>query len=310
MVQQTIKPTRVSQPSEIATIIQIETDKSLKRSSTSIHLTTAATYLTSSMKKDIMSEFPKLKTSTLGITATSVRALPTTLEFSPSIQMASTSISPSFSSFITPSSVSATAPVRQQAVTLDVIRREIVKKLGSEVQNGMKIFFSPPKEIGQTVRPATSRPRVSRFPASPKRPEVPNTQFVSVSNILDRFYPNYITPLLLSLAQPSTTALKPSTGCDVNSDEFRCKARGIYQQSPGISKWCEINCRASNCVTFMCECSCEDKTISQNTSCHAIADFHGVEGMDQWCRANCKVGYCPANTCSVEDCINKPLHEI
>ena len=206
------------------------------------------------------------------------------------------------------SAVSTAPPVRPRVITLDDIRRQIVKKLGSEVANGMKVFFSPPKETGQTPRPVTQRPHVGRLPVAPQRPEVPNTQFVSVSNILDRFYPNpnYITPLLFSLAQPNTSGSKTSNGCDVTSDEFRCKARGIYNQSPGISKWCEINCRASNCVTFMCECSCEDKKSSQqNTSCHAIAEFHGVEGMDQWCIANCKVGYCPANTCSVDDCVNK-----
>lgn len=216
---------------------------------------------------------------------------------SSSATMTSLNISPTA---VTSAITFSTTRTQQQVVSLDAIRREIVRQLGHEVQNGMKRLFAVPKVADHTVSPVTQR----SFPTVQLRPDVPNTQVVSVSNILDRFYPNYIAPFFFSLTQKRRSGLKLPVACDVMSDEFRCKARGIYNQSPGISNWCEINCRARNCVTFMCECSCEDRQ-SQNSSCHAIAEFHGVEGMDQWCIANCKVGYCPANTCSVEDCVNK-----
>lgn len=197
-----------------------------------------------------------------------------------------------------------------------------MNQLGNEVTGGIKLFSQPSsgvkkglpdsqrtgsavdsRRVGSAVRGTQHSFRT--FTERPIQTDVPNTQFVSVSNILDRFYPNYVSPLLYSFTRPRSSGMNLGPGCDVNSDEFRCKARGIYNQSPGISKWCEVNCRASNCVSFMCQCGCEDasKRRPQNTSCHAIADFHGVEGMDEWCTANCKVGYCPANTCSIEDCL-------
>ena len=210
---------------------------------------------------------------------------------------------------------------------MDSIRKDIVNHLGTEVTGGIKLFSrtvktSPINTVSTTHSASVNnRSRAvssvrtplqngfRTFTERPIRTDVPNTQFVSVSNILDRFYPNYVSPLLYSLTRPSASGMNLGVGCDVNSDEFRCKARGIYNNSPGISRWCEINCRASNCVSFMCECGCEDtsKRKPQNSSCHAIADFHGVEGMDEWCIANCKVGYCPANTCSIEDCMPTPI---
>ncbi|KAL4216302.1 hypothetical protein ACF0H5_024028 [Mactra antiquata] len=206
---------------------------------------------------------------------------------------------------ISPPSLTRTSPKTffggpQRVKTLSDVRKSI---LGSELQSGAAVFLNPPpKGIG--VNTITNTPLVrppvrgGRFQV-PSRSTVPNTHFPSVSNILNRFY---MTPFLF----PGSNINLPP-GCDVFSDEFRCKARGIYNQSPGISKWCEINCRASNCVPFMCECSCEDKMKNQTSKCHAIAEFHGVEGMDLWCVANCKVGYCPANTCSVEDCLRSNI---
>lgn len=212
----------------------------------------------------------------------------------------------------------------KSTITLDSIRKEIVNQLGNEVTGGIKLFSQPARSGAK--RPTSSTHRTGSFgdrthagtgsigsnqrgfrtfTERPVRTDVPNTQFVSVSNILDRFYPNYVSPLLYSLARPRASGMNLGPGCDVNSDEFRCKARGIYNHSPGISQWCEINCKASNCVSFMCECGCEDtsRRRPQNSSCHAIAEFQGVDGMDEWCTANCKVGYCPANTCSIEDCL-------
>ncbi|XP_045183844.1 uncharacterized protein LOC123542202 [Mercenaria mercenaria] len=311
-----IQPTRSTQQNPNTTIIEEKIDTSMKQLASIIDHTSAPTTTHLSPSREVVSLPPILNIPTLNVTSVNNVVKSIHLQQTHLAKVKTTSISPTLRTSVTSPSIispsgaprvlmTAAPRVGQQVITLDAIRREIVKKLGSEVTNGMKIFFTPPKETGQTPRPVTSRPQHVRLPAAPPRPEVPNTQFVSVSNILDRFYPNYITPLLFSLAQPKTSGSKTTAGCDVTSDEFRCKARGIYNQSPGISKWCEINCRASNCVTFMCECSCEDKAKSQNTSCHAIAEFHGVEGMDQWCIANCKVGYCPANTCSVEDCMNK-----
>ena len=211
--------------------------------------------------------------------------------------------------FTTPA-VGTTPTIQQRAIASDRIRQEIIKMIGQEVPtptntNNVKVFFTLPKIDNRAfTRPLMVPEPTRKF--SFLQTDIPNTQYVSVSSILDRFYPNYITPFLFSLSKPRPRPRPKPRGqrnCDVTSDEFRCVARGIYNQSPGISKWCERNCKARNCVTFMCECFCEDKHRIQNTSCHAIKEFKGMEAMDQWCIANCKVGYCPPNTCSVEDCL-------
>ena len=211
------------------------------------------------------------------------------------------------------SDVSITSGPLRKAIPLEDIRKELLKRIGDNNQgNGqeVKVFFTPPTA---TVTGVTTAASISKISVQANKPTTvasasaaSNTQFVSVSNILERFYPdypNFITPFLVSITTRRGSRLKLPAGCDVTSDEFRCVARGIYNQSPGISQWCEMNCRAGNCATFMCDCFCEDKRRTQNTSCHAIAEFSGVVGMDQWCLANCKVGYCPPNTCSVEDCL-------
>lgn len=214
---------------------------------------------------------------------------------------------------IKPGSVVDSSSVKKQQVTpLDAIRREIVKHVNVDIANGNKVFFSPPNDLLITdigILPTVPKPQTSlettrRLNNIPQPiPDLPNTQFVSVSNILERFYPNFISPLLFNLAKTPTSLSLPA-GCEITSDEFRCVPRGIYNRSPGISQWCEMNCRAGNCVLFMCECFCEDVRRSQNNSCHAIAEFMGVEAMDAWCIANCKVGYCPPSTCSQDDCLS------
>ena len=176
--------------------------------------------------------------------------------------------------------------------------------------NGEKIVFTVPKigklsdsaltvkpvELGTTARPVPVRTAT-----------VPNTQFVSVSNILSRFFPEYTPPFIFPLRGKSLASLTLPSGCDVTSDEFKCVARGIYNQSPGVNKWCEMNCKVNNCVSFMCECSCEEKFTANISRCRAVNKFRGVEGMDQWCAANCKVGYCPPQMCSLPHCISSSL---
>ncbi|KAL3885301.1 hypothetical protein ACJMK2_025381 [Sinanodonta woodiana] len=163
----------------------------------------------------------------------------------------------------------------------------------------------PPKVIVPTA--TAVRPLASTIPPSSV---TDNTQFVSVSDILNRFYPNYIPPYIfppMLLPDPETWPGRrrqaQNTTCNVSSENFRCVGSGIYQRSLGINHWCELNCRVNNCIIFMCTCSCDDVIPLVKSKCHAVGEFRGVEGMDQWCTANCKVGYCPSNTCSVQDCM-------
>ena len=173
--------------------------------------------------------------------------------------------------------------------------------------NGEKMVFTVPK-IGKLNTSVPMKPielgHVTPRPPVGLHSTVPNTQFVSVSNILSRFFPEYTPPFMFTLRDRGLSPLMFYPGCNVNSDEFRCVARGIYKQSPGINKWCEVNCKMNNCVHFMCDCSCEDKFSPRISRCRAVNKFRRVEGMDQWCAANCKVGYCPSAMCSIPHCIN------
>ena len=176
------------------------------------------------------------------------------------------------------------------------------------LSNGEKIVFTVPK-IGKLDDSVTVKPTVlptTGSSVSVRATTSPNTQFVSVSNILSRFFPEYTPPFMFPLRGKSLTSLPLPHRCDVTSDEFRCVARGIYNLSPGVNKWCELNCKANNCVTFMCKCSCEEK-LSTRSRCRAVNKFRRVEGMDQWCAANCKVGYCPPHMCSIPHCIGSDL---
>jgi len=276
--------------------------------------------VTSAAQSHKPTQSPEVTTTTLAITRGKPQTVTTSVDRR---QVPTTTASVTVSQMTAPP---AATSKQRKPWTLEEIRREIVRMLGSDVSNNKRFLFTSPAPTPVVVAPVTPspvfhtplpRPRVvdqqfvpsiRTVPDNRIGTHLPNTQFVSVSNILDRFY---MSPLLLSLARsrsrPSAPVLPP--GCDVNSDEFRCKSIGIHRLSPGTSKWCEINCKASNCVPFMCECGCEDKSKSRPTmpssSCHAIAEFKGVEGMDDWCRANCKVGYCPANTCAIEDCLRE-----
>ena len=173
--------------------------------------------------------------------------------------------------------------------------------------NGEKIVFTVPK-IGKlndsslAIKPIELGTTPRTFPL--RHSTLPNTQFVSVSNILLRFFPEYTPPFMFPLRRKGLGSVRLPIGCDVNSDEFRCVARGIYNQSPGVNKWCEINCKVNNCPLFMCDCACEERFSPRISRCRAVNKFRGVEGMDQWCAANCKVGYCPPEMCSIPHCIN------
>ncbi|KAK3577337.1 hypothetical protein CHS0354_008433 [Potamilus streckersoni] len=174
-------------------------------------------------------------------------------------------------------------------------------------------MISPPNIIVPT---ATSVRPLSSTVTIPPSSVTANTQFVSVSDILNRFYPNYIPPYIfppMLLPDPETwpgrKRQSQNTTCNVWSENFRCVGSGIYQRSLGINHWCELNCRVNNCIIFMCTCSCDDVIPLVKSKCHAVGEFRGVEGMDQWCTANCKVGYCPSNTCSVQDCMEMELSD-
>ena len=189
---------------------------------------------------------------------------------------------------------------------LDIVNISEGQENVTFLTNGEKIVFAVPK-IGKLNTSVPIKPiefgHVTQRPTFGRHSTVPNTQFVSVSNILLRFFPEYTPPFMFPLRNRGLSPLGIFPGCDVNSDEFRCVARGIYKQSPGVNKWCEVNCKMNNCVHFMCECSCEEKFSPKISRCRAVNKFRGVEGMDQWCAANCKVGYCPSAMCSIPHCI-------
>ena len=205
--------------------------------------------------------------------------------------------------------VTTTPPIiriQEIRTPLDIVNITEGQENVTFLTNGEKMVFTVPK-IGTLNTSVQIKPvefgHVTSRPAIGRHSTVPNTQFVSVSNILSRFFPEYTPPFMFPLRNRGLSPLQFFPGCDVNSDEFRCVARGIYKQSPGINKWCEVNCKMNNCVHFMCDCSCEEKFSPRISRCRAVNKFRGVEGMDQWCAANCKVGYCPGAMCSIPHCV-------
>lgn len=104
-------------------------------------------------------------------------------------------------------------------------------------------------------------PQIDFVPVSPLQNRTGSTDRSTGSRGNSGILQNLIDSTMNNTAISAQSRVPTKDDCLSRQRELWCDPVGPWDDTPGVARWCLLNCRSDNCDNTRCSCRCIDETL-------------------------------------------------